>query len=43
MNDDQILMAGGTERDIEEYANANGANLTKEDFDNTTKTNNQER
>jgi len=40
MNDDQILMAGGTERDIEEYANANGANLTKKDFNTTPTTNN---
>lgn len=27
MNDDQILMRGGSEHDIEEYANRNGADL----------------
>jgi hypothetical protein len=33
MNDEQILNKGGTEEDIEAYAKANGADLTKADFD----------
>ena len=31
MNDEQILMMGGTQRDIDEYAKNNGADLTEED------------
>ena len=31
MNDDQIINKGGTEDDIEQYANQNGADLTKLD------------
>lgn len=34
MDDDQILMKGGTEEDIEKYAKQNGADLTKEDVEN---------
>jgi len=30
MNDEQILMMGGTQRDIDEYAKNNGAGLTEE-------------
>ena len=32
MDDDQILNRGGSEREIIEYAEQNGANLNKEDF-----------
>lgn len=32
MDDEQILERGGTENDIEEYAKANGADLTEKDF-----------
>ena len=31
MNDEQILQRGGTEEDIENYANLNGADLKSED------------
>lgn len=33
MNDEQIEQRGGTERDIEEYAKQNGANLDRRDFE----------
>lgn len=33
INDDTILMMGGTEEDIIAYANRHGADLTKEDLD----------
>ena len=33
MDDEQILARGGTERDIEEIAKANGADLEKEDLE----------
>ena len=32
MDDEKILARGGTERDIEEFANGNGAELTAEDL-----------
>lgn len=36
MDDDKILQNGGSEKDIEEYAKQNGADLTKEDFKNVS-------
>ena len=35
MDDDQILMRGGTEEDIAQYARCNGADLTPADTKNT--------
>ena len=35
MNDDQILMRGGTEEDVAKYARCNGADLTPDDMKNT--------
>lgn len=36
MNDEQILERGGTDRDVKEYAEQNGANLTREDVEADT-------
>ena len=36
MDDEQIYNRGGTDRDVEEYAKANGADLTKEDIEQQT-------
>ena len=33
MDDWQIMMIGGDDNDIKEYANAHGADLTKQDID----------
>ena len=35
MDDEQILERGGTQRDIEEYAKQNGADLTEADFESS--------
>jgi len=37
MNDEQIILKGGDDRDIEEYARQNGADLNEEDFKHNKK------